>query len=506
MSFRLSGPLNSKSFLYTIADENWRSKVVLHHELGGQEDREIYREEDEEFGVGIGRTQSRDWAILSTGTNTTSEVRLLPTSDFTAQPVLVSSRVEGREYDLDEREGKLFIRVNDTHPNFRVVTASVDAPGEWTEIIAGSDEHYIRGLTSFKNLLVIEERIDGLSQIRLRDYATAGETYIAFPEASYDAGLGSNPEYQVDRLRLAYELMVTPNTVYDYDLASGALVTLKVQEIPSGYDAAQYVTERLMAPARDGTMVPVSIVYKKGFRKDGSQPLHLYAYGAYGYAVPPGFQSSRLSLLDRGYAFAIAHIRGGDDLGYQWYLDGKLKKRTNTFNDFVDVGRFLAKEGYTSEGKIVASGGSAGGELMGAVINQAPELFGAVAAHVPFVDVLNTMLDDQLPLTPGEWQEWGNPIEDPDAFRLLLSYSPYDQVSAQAYPPLLITAGLNDPRVTYWEPAKWAARLRATKTDDNVLLLKTNMGAGHGGKSGRFDSLREKAEEITFFLTQNGQD
>ncbi|MGB3721235.1 MAG: S9 family peptidase [Pacificimonas sp.] len=494
---------DSKSFLYTIADDNWRSKVVLHHELGKAGPREVYREQDAEFSVGIGLSQSRNWAILSTGTNTTSEVRLLPTSDFTAAPVMVSARKESREYDLDEREGQLFIRVNDTHPNFRVVTASVEAPGDWTELIAGSDDHYIRGLTSFENLLVIEERIEGLSQVRLRDYDLGSERYIAFPEASYDAGLGSNPEYRIGKLRLSYESMVTPDTVYDYDLASGDLETLKVQEIPSGYDASDYATERLMAPGRDGTMIPVSIVYKRGFPKDGSRPLHLYAYGAYGYAVPPGFSSSRLSLIDRGYAFAIAHIRGGDDLGYQWYLDGKLKKRTNTFNDFVDVGRFLAKEGYTSEGKIVASGGSAGGELMGAVVNQAPELFGAVAAHVPFVDVLNTMLDDSLPLTPGEWQEWGNPLEDPEAFKLLLSYSPYDQVSAQNYPPMLVTAGLNDPRVTYWEPAKWTAKLRATKTDDNVLLLKTNMGAGHGGKSGRFDSLRERAEEVVFFLTQN---
>ena len=497
---------DSNSFLYTDADENWRSKVVLHHVLGTPQsaDKEIYREADEEFGVGIGRSQSRDFAILSTGTNTTSEVRLLPTSDFSAEPVLISAREEGREYDVDVRGDQLFIRVNDTHPNFRVVTAPVAAPSEWTELIPGSDANYLRGLTSFENVIAVEERVEGLDQVRLIDPASGSARYVAFPEASYTAGLGNNPEYRADTLRLSYQSMVTPDTVFDYDLADGSLQTLKVAEIPSGYDPDDYATERLSITARDGTEVPVSIVYKKGFPKDGSRPLHLYAYGAYGYAVPPGFAASRLSLLDRGYAFAIAHIRGGDDLGYQWYLDGKLKKRTNTFNDFVDVGRGLVQAGYTSEGRIAASGGSAGGELMGAVVNQAPDLFGAVAAHVPFVDVLNTMLDASLPLTPGEWQEWGNPIDSQADFELLRSYSPYDQVGAHAYPPLLVTAGLNDPRVTYWEPAKWVAKLRDVKTDDNVLLLKTNMGAGHGGKSGRFDSLYEKAEEIAFFLTQNG--
>jgi oligopeptidase B len=259
-----------------------------------------------------------------------------------------------------------------------------------------------------------------------------------------------------------------------------------------------------MITARDGTQVPVSVVYKKGFKKDGSQPLHLYAYGAYGYAIPPGFSTSRLSLVDRGFAYAIAHIRGGDDLGYQWYLDGKLKKRTNTFNDFVDVGKGLIAQGYTSAGKLTASGGSAGGELMGAVANQSPEIFGAIVAHVPFVDVLNTMLDESLPLTPGEWPEWGNPIKDKDAFELIRSYSPYDQVTAKAYPPMLYTGGLNDPRVTYWEPAKMVAKLRSVKTDDNVLLLKINMGAGHGGKSGRWNALEETAEEFAFILWQMG--
>jgi oligopeptidase B len=296
--------------------------------------------------------------------------------------------------------------------------------------------------------------------------------------------------------------MVTPMTTYDYHPNSGDLDVLKVQEIPSGYDASQYATERMTVEARDGAKVPVSVVYKKGFEKNGEGKLFLYAYGAYGIAIPPAFNSNRISLLDRGWACAIAHIRGGDDLGYKWFLDGKLKKRTNTFNDFVDVAKGLADARFTRPGRIAINGGSAGGELMGAVVNSNPELWSAVVADVPFVDVLNTMLDDTLPLTPGEWPEWGNPIGDKDAFDLIRSYSPYDNVHAQDYPPMLITGGLTDPRVTYWEPAKWAARLRATKTDDNLLLLKINMGAGHGGKSGRWDKLHEVAETYAFIITQ----
>ncbi|RKS89076.1 S9 family peptidase [Sphingosinicella microcystinivorans] len=498
---------DSQSFLYTDADENWRSKVIWHHRLGDAQsaDRAVYTEEAEEFGVQIGRTQSRQYAVLQTGDHATSEVRLLPTDDFGAEPMLVSPRKADRQYDVDEREGTLYIRVNDTHPNFRIVTAPVSAPDTWSELVAGSDRHYIQSVTSFENLLAIEERVDGLSQIRLHNYESGSQRYIAFPEASFVANLSTNPEYRVDRLRIDYQSMVTPNTVFDYHIEGDRLESLKVREIPSGYDPSQYATERLMAPARDGTLVPVSVVYRRDFVKDGRGPLHVYAYGAYGFAFPPGFSANRLSLLDRGFAYAIAHIRGGDDLGYQWYLDGKLQKRANTFNDFVDVTRFLIDQGFASPGRVTASGGSAGGELMGAIVNQAPELYGAVAAHVPFVDVLNTMLDDTLPLTPGEWPEWGNPIADKAAFDLIRGYSPYDNVKAQAYPALLITGGLNDPRVTYWEPAKWAARLRAAKTDDNVLLLKTNMGAGHGGKSGRYVSLEEDAEEYAFLISQIGQ-
>ena len=494
---------DSKSFLYTDADENWRSKKVFLHGLGELQgnDRVLFEETSAEFGVAIDQTQSRRYAVLSTGDNVTSEVRLLPTTDFSAPLLLVSARLAGRQYDVEEHADTLYIRVNDTHPNFRVVTANINQPGEWKELIAASSEHYLQQLTTFKDLLVIEERINGLSQIRIRDYSGM-ERYIAFPEASFVATLGDNAEYAIDRLRIEYQSMVTPSTTIDYHLADNRSEILKVREIPSGYDASQYTTERLLATARDGVQIPVSLVYRQGFRVDGSQPLHLYAYGAYGYAYPPGFSANRLSLLDRGFAYAIAHIRGGDDLGYQWYLDGKLDKRTNTFNDFVDVTKFLIARGYSTAERVSASGGSAGGELMGAIVNQAPELYGAVVANVPFVDVLNTMLDDSLPLTPGEWPEWGNPITDQQAFETMRGYSPYDNVKAQAYPAMLVTAGLNDPRVTYWEPAKWVAKLRATRTNDSLLLLKTNIGAGHGGKTGRFESLREDAQEYAFLITQ----
>lgn len=498
---------DSKGLVYGLANENWRTDNAHYHRLGDdpKNAKLLYKEADIGFGVGVGITAQEDWIVIGTGDNVTSEVRLVPANDPTAEPILIAPRKEGRQYSVDIRDGVIYILTNDDHVNFRVATATMERPGEWKTLIAGSDRHYLTGLSLFKDFYVTEGRIDGLDQIEIRDYADAAKIKpIKFAEASYVAGLGDNPEYDVSKLRLDYESMVTPDTVFDYTVATGAFETLKVQEIPSGYDASQYVTERVMITARDGVKVPVSVVYKKGFKKDGSQPLHLYAYGAYGYAVPPGFSANRLSMVDRGFAYAIAHIRGGDDLGYQWYLDGKLMKRTNTFNDFVDSAKGLIELGFTGKGKVTASGGSAGGELMGAVVNQAPELFGAVVSHVAFVDVLNTMLDKELPLTPGEWPEWGNPIEDKSAFDYIRSYSPYDQVQAKAYPPMLWTAGLNDPRVTYWEPAKMVAKLRATKTDDNVLLLKTNMGAGHGGKSGRWERLRENAEEAAFILWQMG--
>ena len=497
---------DSRAIVFTEVNANWRSYRARLHRLGRPlaEDRTLYEEtENIAFGVGVGRTQDRRYILIQTGENSSNETRFVPADNPEAPPVLIARRRPNIQYSVDSSHGKLWILTNDDHVNFRIAEADPARPGEWRTVIAGSDQVYLRGITAFRDHLAITERVNGLDQIRLRTYR-GQERRIAFPEAAYTVALGTNPEYAPSAYRLAYSSMVTPPTTYDYRPADSRLESLKVQRIPSGYDASRYVTERILVPSRDGKQIPVSIVYRRGFERNGQGRVFLYAYGAYGYATAPAFSSNRISMLDRGYAFAIAHIRGGDEMGYGWYLDGTRTHRTNTFNDFVDAARGLIAQRYTSAGRIAAQGGSAGGELMGAVVNQAPELFGAVVADVPFVDVVNTMLDESLPLTPGEWNEWGNPITDPAAFRYMLSYSPYDNVTRQAYPPMLITGGLNDPRVTYWEPAKWNARLRTMRTDSNLQLLKINMGAGHGGQSGRWTRLREVAEAYAFILTQNG--
>ena len=497
---------DSRGIVFTEVNEHWRSYRARLRRLGRpvEEDRTLYEETDDlGFSVGVGKSQDKNLIFIATGDNTTDEVRFVPAADPEAAPTLVSPRRTGRHYSCDAAHGKLWILTNDEHVNFRLAEADVAAPGDWRTVIPGSDRVYLTEHSAYRDHLAIAQRVDGLDRLVLRSYDGA-ETPLPFAEAAYSASFSGNPEYAPESYRLSYSSMVTPGTVYDYHPATGELEVRKVQEVPSGYDASLYASERLMVPARDGKQVPVSVVYRKGFPKDSSARLFLYGYGAYGLAIPPSFSTSRISLLDRGYAYAIAHIRGGDDLGYGWFLDGKLDKRTNTFNDFVDAAKGLVAAGFARPGRIAAQGGSAGGELMGAVVNSDPDLWGAVVADVPFVDVLATMLDDSLPLTPGEWPEWGNPIEDPSAFALIRSYSPYDNVRAQAYPPMLITGGLHDPRVTYWEPAKWAARLRAMRTDRNLELLKINMGAGHGGRTGRWTALEEAAEEYAFILTQMG--
>jgi oligopeptidase B len=498
---------DSKGVVFTEVNENWRSYRARYHRLGTPVagDKTLYEETKElGFTVGVSKAQDESLIFISTGDNATNEVRFVSAKDPTQPLTLMSPRKDKRQYSVDAAHGKLWVLTNDDHVNFRLAEADPKRPDVWKTVIPGSDRVYLRGVTSYRDHLAISERVEGLDQLRLRTY-DGREKRIPFKEASYTAGFGGNPEYAPEAYRVTYSSMVTPATVYDYHPKTDKLEQLKVQEIPSGYDPSRYTTERLMLPTRDGKKVPVSVVYPKGFKKDGTGKLFLYAYGAYGYAVPPSFSTSRISLLDRGYAFAIAHIRGGDDLGYDWFLQGKLDKRTNTFNDFVDAAKGLVAAKFTKPGNIGIQGGSAGGELMGVVANTNPELWGAVVADVPFVDVLNTMQDESLPLTPGEWPEWGNPIKDKAAFEYIRSYSPYDQVKAQKYPPMLITGGLNDPRVTYWEPAKWAAKLRATKTDDNLLLLKINMGAGHGGKSGRWERLKEVAEAYAFVITQIGE-
>ena len=488
---------------YGLVDEHWRCQTIKRHRLGtpSSDDVTVYSEPDPGFSAGVSRSHDRNLIFVSTGDNSSSETYFLPAANPTADLVLVAARRPLIQYECDAAHGRLWIVTNDAHINFRLVSAALASPGEWREEIAGSDRVYLTGATSYRDHLALSTRVDGLDELILRTYQ-GEERRIPFGEASYSAAFGGNADFAPAAYRIGYSSMVTPPTVFDYHPDGDRLETLRVLDIPSGYDPADYVTERVRITARDGAIVPVSIVRRADSVLDGSGKLFLYGYGAYGIAIPPGFSPVRLSLVDRGFAYAIAHIRGGDDLGHGWYLDGKLEKRTNAFNDFVDVAKGLATLGYAQPGRIAAQGGSAGGELMGAVINQAPELWGAIVADVPFVDVLNTMLDDTLPLTPGEWPEWGNPIEDQAAFELIRSYSPYDNVEAKSYPPMLITGGLNDPRVTYWEPAKWAAKLRATKTDSNALFLKINMGAGHGGKSGRWDSLKEEAEAYAFVLTQ----
>ncbi len=493
---------------YVEVNEQWRPCRVHHRHLAApDQDRVVYDEPDDSFFVGIGLSQSEAYVWINTGDHVTNETHFVA-RDRLAEPLaLITERVSGHEYDVEHWQDRLgqdrfVIRSNFRQANFDLFTANVgtSTPPDWTLLSAGGKDRYITAHLAFASHLVIGGRELGLDQIWIRD-VDGHEHTIEFPEASYSLDFGTNPSYETETLRLGYTSMVTPSTVYDYDIAERSLTTRKVQEIPSGYEPARFRTQRLMANARDGASVPISLVHHEDTPLDGSAPAYLYAYGAYGHAISPSFSSARISLLERGFVYAIAHIRGGDDLGYDWYTQGKLMQRTNTFHDFIDCARHLVDAGVTRTGRIAIAGGSAGGELMGAVVNEAPELWGAVAAHVPFVDVLNTMLNADLPLTPIEWPEWGNPIEDKDAFDYIRSYSPYDHVAAKAYPPMFVTAGLNDPRVTYWEPAKWVAKLRHLKTDDNLLLLKTNMGAGHGGKSGRYDALHEVAEEYAFILS-----
>ena len=498
---------DDSSFFYTFLDETGHPFQVRRHVLGDpvEDDTVVYEETDPGFFVWVTGTNSDKYVIIGAGDHVTSEYRLIAAEDPAAEPVLVAPRRPGHDYSIDHQGDRFVIITNDNHQNYRIAVAPEDDPTEesWETLLQGSESLYIQYFHVTEDCVAIEERIDGLDQVRIID--RAGEsTHIEFPEEAYTAYIQFDPEFDVNTLRLSYTSMTTPWTDFDYHIETTELEQRKVQEIPSGYDASQFVTNRELAPARDGVQVPVSIVRHKDTPLDGSAPLYIYAYGAYGSAVSPYFSSARLSLLDRGFIFAIAHVRGGDDLGFHWYESGKLFERTNTFNDFVDVARHLIDQGYGSEGRIAISGASAGGTLMGAAVNQAPELWGAMVTQVPFVDVLNTMLNADLPLTPPEWPEWGNPIEDKDAFEYIRSYSPYDQLMPGDYPPVMVTAGLNDPRVTYWEPAKYVAKLRAVKTDDNLVLLKTDMGSGHGGRSGRTARWYEIAEEYAFMLASLG--
>lgn len=498
---------DSKSFLYVTQDDKLRPNRVWHHVLGTEvsEDRLVYEESDEGFFVSIGRTTSRKFALIDSSDHVTSEVRFVPLEDLHQEPKLFSERRKEHTYHVDHRQEAFVILSNDTHKNFRLATTGEETyqAEQWDTLLNASDERYITGVQAFDDRIVIAARENGLDQILISSNEGSFQP-IGFDEAAYSAGFHYSPEANPTHLRITYSSLTTPRVVFDYEFESGNRITRKTQEIPSGYQQELYTSERRMATSHDGVKVPVSIAYRKDTPLDGSAPLYLTGYGAYGSSSDPYFSTNVLSLLDRGFIFAIAHIRGGSEMGYHWYEEGKLDRRMNTFLDFVRVARYLIDQDFTSEGRIAISGGSAGGTLMGVVANEAPNLWGAVIAYVPFVDVLNTMLDTSLPLTPIEWPEWGNPITDKAAFEYIRSYSPYDQISRQDYPPMLVTAGLNDPRVTYWEPAKYVAKLRSLKTDSNPLLLRTQMGAGHSGKSGRYDSLRETAEAYAFMLTTMG--
>ena len=497
---------DSKTLFYTVLDGHHRPKWIYHHVIGNDpaQDTLVYEEADDTFHLGLGKTQSERFIVIeAAGHSTTSESWIIPADKPTELPRVFHPREMGHEYDVEDIGGHWYIRTNtDGAKDFKIMSAPLDGfdRNQWNDIVPHRPGVLLRRMLAYSDFLVWLVREEGLSQIHIR--RLSDETYypIAFDEEAYELGVVSGYEFETEWLRFTYSSMTTPNRTYDFDMNLRERILRKEQEIPTGHNPADYVTRRLWAKSEDGTRVPVSVLHRADAAIDGSAPLLLYGYGAYGFSMPASFAANRLSLVDRGFIYAIAHIRGGTEMGFEWYERGKLEHKTNSFKDFIAAAEHLIAEGYTAAGKIAAQGRSAGGMLMGAIANMRPDLFGAVSAEVPFVDVLNTMCDESLPLTPPEWTEWGNPIEDEDAFRRMRAYSPYDNISAQAYPHILAIGGLTDPRVTYWEPAKWVAKLRATRTDDRVTLLYTVMEAGHGGAAGRFERLEEIAIVFAFFL------
>ncbi len=496
---------DSQTLFYIRLDANHRPLMVYRHRIGTpvSEDVLIYEEKDAGFYVGLEKTLSSKFVIVDAHDHQSNEIYLVDADKPESSLQLVEPRVHGHEYQVDHRGDRLIITTNSGGAeDFRICEAPITSPGlaNWREIIAHKPGRLIIDTIAFKSHLVRLEREDSLPRIIVREFDGGAEHAIAFDEEAYALGMSEGYEFDTTTLRFTYSSMTTPAETYDYDMAVRTRILRKRQEIPSGHNPADYVTRRLFAPAADGETVPVSILYRKDTPLDGSAPLLLYGYGSYGISIPASFSSTRFSLVDRGFIYAIAHIRGGKDKGYHWYTDGKLGKKLNTFTDFIAAGEHLAAQGLTQRGRIVANGGSAGGMLMGVVANMAPDLFLGIIADVPFVDVLNTMLDKTLPLTPPEWPEWGNPIESTGDFEIIRSYSPYDNVAAKSYPHIFAYGGLTDPRVTYWEPAKWVAKLRTLNTSDNLVLLKTNMEAGHGGASGRYEQLKEIAVDYAFAL------
>jgi oligopeptidase B len=497
---------DNRTLFYTVEEESTKRQHRLYrHELGTSEHELVYEEVDLAFNVGVDRTRSGTYLLLGIDSLTTSETRLLPADRPTDEWRLVAPRVPDQEYEVDHRGDDLYLRVNDTGRNFRLVKAPVADPGRasWQEILPHRADVMLEGFDLFRHHLVVFEREEGLPHVRVTDLRSASWHRVTFPEPAYTVRPDANAEFDTTVYRYEYQSFVTPPSVFDYDMEAQTATLLKQKEVLGGYDPARYVTERLWATAQDGERVPISLVRRRDVPRDGSAPLYLYGYGAYGFPLPVTFASSRLSLLDRGVVMAYAHVRGGGDLGKRWHDEGRLGKKRNTFTDFITCAEHLLAGGYGDSRRLVAEGGSAGGLLMGAVANMRPELFKALVLQVPFLDVINTMLDETLPLTVGEFEEWGNPKEDDD-YATIRSYCPYSNLAVRSYPAMLVRTSLNDSQVMYWEPAKYVARLRTLKKDAHPLLLEVNMAAGHGGASGRYNRLREIAFDDAFILWQMG--
>jgi oligopeptidase B len=499
---------DNRTVFYSQKDDALRSYKIFRHTLGtdASQDTEIFHEEDETYGAFVYKTKSKDYVVIGSYSTLSQEYRFVDANNPLGEFTIFQPRERGLEYSIAHLDEKWFIRTNkDEAKNFKIMSTPVASTSKdnWKDVIAHRDDVLVEGIDLFKNYMVLSERIEGISKVRIMP-EEGDSYYVDFGEAASSTRTAVNMDFDTDILRLGYTSMTTPRSTYDYNMKTEESVLLKRQEVVGGYDPALYRSERIMVPVRDGAKVPVSIVYKKDTKLDGEAPCLLYGYGSYGNSLDPYFSSVRLSLLNRGFVYAIAHIRGGEEMGRHWYEDGKLLNKKNTFNDFVDCGEYLVSNNYSAKDGLFAMGGSAGGLLMGAVINQAPEMWKGVVAAVPFVDVVTTMLDETIPLTTGEYDEWGNPNEK-EYYDYIKSYSPYDNIEKKDYPAMLVTTGYFDSQVQYWEPAKWVAKLREYKTDTIPLLLKTNMSAGHGGASGRFQRFKEVAEEYSFLLDLAGK-
>ena len=499
---------DNQTLFYARQDpETLRSFQIYRHVLGQPSDQDalVFEESDETFSAYVTKSKSKQFLMIGLHQTVSSEYRYLRADRPDGKFEVFYPRERDHEYDVDHLGDHFYIRTNDQAKNFRLMKVEASAPqkNQWQEVIPNRDDVFFEGFELFREYLVVEERKEGLIHLRILPHAGGQEHELDFGEPAYYAALGDNYEVDTPYLRFGYTSMTTPMTIYDYHMETRDKVFLKQEEVLGDFQSSEYTTERLMAPASDGTLIPISLVYRKGFSQNGSHPLLLYGYGSYGASMDASFSSARLSLLDRGFVYALAHIRGGEELGRQWYESGKLHQKKNTFTDFIACAEFLSQQGYADLQKVYALGGSAGGLLMGAVMNMRPDLFHGMVAQVPFVDVVTTMLDTSIPLTTGEYDEWGDPNQR-DYYDYMLSYSPYDNVKAEAYPNLLVTTGLHDSQVQYWEPAKWVAKLRALKTDNNRIILKTNMDAGHGGASGRFKRYEETAMVYAFLLDLAG--